>query len=109
MNKRFLKKYEEYAVDYELAKDFDQKQISQKQIKNSYKNKYEKLYVDYLLMKDVVDDFMIENLNDVIISLKNSDFENDVQNFYNSFNKSKRIQYLSPYTINDLKKLIVIN
>jgi len=103
MKRKNIKTYEEYAVDYELTKDFAQTQLSDNMIKNSYKIKYEKLFVDYLLMKDVVDDITNENINDVIIAIKNNDFDTDSKKFYDSFNKSERLQYLTPYTVEDIK------
>jgi len=103
MRKRNLKTYEEYAVDYELAKDLAQPQVSQNQINNANEKYYEKLFVDYLLMKDVVDDSTNENLNDVIVAINKGDFEKEPQKFYDSFNKSKRIEFLTPYTVDDMR------
>jgi len=97
-----LKTYEQYAVDYELAKDFATTQITQNEVVSAYKSKYEKMFLDYLLMLDVVDDISNENKNDVIVAIKNADFENGAQEFYDSFNKSTRITFLHPYTVEDL-------
>jgi len=102
--RRNLKTYEEYLIDYQLSKTFDDTDLSTNDINNAFRYKYEKVFLDYLLMLDVVDDISNENINDVIIAIQNNDFENNVNNFFDSFNKSKRITYLTPYTISDLKK-----
>jgi len=106
MRKRNLKTFEEYAVDYELAKDFADTQLSKEDISGSLKRKYEKIFVDYLLMKDVVDDTTNENLgvvDDVIDAFNKNDFDKDAQSFYDSYNKSKRITYLTPYSVDDIR------
>lgn len=105
MRNKILKTYEQYVVDYELSKDFAQTQLSDNNINDSYKIIYEQVFVDYLLMKDVVNDSTNENLNnvDIIESFNANDFDNDAKNFYESFNKSKRLTFLTSYTIEDIK------
>lgn len=109
MRKKIIKTFEQYAVDYELSKDvFNKKQLTENDIKNSNKRIYERLFVNYLLMKDVVDNVANESLidnDDVIKSLNINDFDNDKKNFYVSFNKSKRLSFLTPYTIEELQSV----
>ena len=104
MRKRNLKTYEQYLIDYQLSKGFDSTDISTNDINNVFKNKYEKMFLDYLLMLDVVDNISNENINDIIIDIQNHYFENNANKFFESFNKSKRISYLTPYSIKDLKR-----
>jgi len=55
-------------------------------------------------MLDVVDDTSNENVTDVIVSITRGNFEKDAEKFYNSFTKSKKIEFLTPYKISDLEK-----
>jgi len=107
MRKRIVKTYEQYAVDYELSKGFaGDTQLSKSDISASLKRKYEKLFVDYLLMMDVVDDTTNESLvvvDDVIDAFNKNDFDNGAQSFYDSYNKSKRITFLTPYSVDDIR------
>jgi len=107
MRKRNIKTYEQYAVDYELSKDLDTTEITQDRIDEALKNTYERIYVNYLLMLDVVDDTTNESLvvDDVVGAFNTNDFDNDTQKFYDSFNNSKRLTYLHPYSIGELKSI----
>ena len=104
MKKRIIKTFEQHLIDYELAKDLvngDPKNS----LTEARKNKYERLYLDYLLMKDVVKEEINESsFNDVIDSIDSNDFIDDPELFYDSYTSSKRISYLTPYTIDDLKE-----
>ena len=103
MSKKNIKTYEQYAVDYELSKGFAQTQLTDNDISDSQKRIYERRYLNYLLMMDVADDFSNESsVDDVIEAFKSNDFDNDAKNFYDSFNKSKRLSYLTPYTVEDM-------
>lgn len=105
MSKRILKTYEEYKVDYELSKSFDVRKTAKSSVKRAFKDKYNKMYLDYLLMMDVVDDSSNESSrNDVIVAIQRNDFEDDPQKFFDSYNKSTRVQFFTPYKINDLKQ-----
>lgn len=104
MKNKNIKTFEEYQIDYELAKDFDTSTIINSEIESIYKRKYDMLYLDYLLMKDVVNGAINESVDDVVISINKNDFENDPNKFYQSYNKSKRVSYLTPYTVEDLKE-----
>jgi hypothetical protein len=99
-----LKTFEQYLTDYYLSSDIDDKVISNSEMKSIYKEKYSKLYLDYLLMKNVIKENINENRNDIIISLNKNNFENDVDKFYNSIYKSKYVQFLTPYSKDDLKE-----
>jgi len=99
-----LKTFEQYLTDYYLSSDIDDKVISNSEMKSIYKEKYSKLYLDYLLMKNVIKENINENKNDIIISLNKNNFENDVDKFYNSIYKSKYVQFLTPYSKDDLNE-----
>ena len=104
MRKRDIKTYEQYLVDYELSKDFDTTSITSDRILKSKFIKYERIYLDYLLMQDVIGDNTNESLDDVITSISRNDFDNDVDSFFESFNKSKRVEFLYPHTKEELKE-----
>ena len=104
MVKRIMKTYEEYALDYELSKTLDTRKTSKTAVSRAFKDKYNKIYLDYLLMLDVVDDTSNENSTDVIVAITRGNFEKDAEKFYNSFTKSKKIEFLTPYKISDLEK-----
>ena len=104
MVKRIMKTYEEYALDYELSKTLDTRKTSKSAVSRAFKDRYNKMYFDYLLMLDVVDDTSNENVTDVIVSITRGNFEKDAEKFYNSFTKSKKIEFLTPYKISDLEK-----
>ncbi len=106
MYKRNLKTYEEYKLDYELSKTIGTRKTGKNAVNKALKDKYKKMYLDYLLMMDVVNDNSNEGKserNDVIVALQRNDFENDPEKFFNSYTASKRVYFLTPYKISDLK------
>lgn len=106
MRKKFITKtFEQYLADKFLADEFDDSFITMNEIDNILKDKYEKIFFDYLLMKDVVNKEYVKNesVNDIIFSILKDDFVDNVEDFYKSYNISKRIAYLTPYTIDELK------
>jgi len=106
MYKRNLKTYEEYKLDYELSKTIGVRKTGKNAVSKALKDKYKKMYLDYLLMMDVVNDNSNEGRserNDVIIALQRNDFENEPEKFFESYTKSKRVSFLTPYKLSDLK------
>ena len=105
MRKKHIKTYEQYAVDYELSTAFSQTQLTSDEISDSQKRTYERRFVNHLLMMDVVEEEDLnENLiiDEVIDAISMSDFETDSKKFYESFKKSKRLIFLTAYTIKDM-------
>lgn len=101
--KKNIKTFEQHLTDYYLSLDIDKdKKIN---TINIYKKYYERLYLNSLLMIDVVNKNNInENQEDVVISLNRNDFINDVDEFYDSYRKSNKIEFLSPYSKEELSK-----
>jgi hypothetical protein len=101
-----LKKYEQYIYNYEyIQKDnnFKKRNIS---VDQYYKLFYNRTYINNLLMDDVCDENKItEGQNDLISSLRRGNFYDDPYDFLNSYTKTKKISYLTPYlyTIDELK------
>jgi len=105
MYKRTLKTFEEYNLDYELSKTIGTRKTGKNAVSKALKDKYKKMYLDYLLMMDVVNDNSNEGRSertDVIVSLQRNDFDNDPEKFFESYTKSKRVYFLTPYKISDL-------
>jgi hypothetical protein len=65
---------------------------------------YEKMFFNQLLMEKVVDDVLYESVEDVALKIHTNDWDKDPVNFFNSFMKSVRNEYMTPYTIDDLKE-----
>lgn len=65
---------------------------------------YERRYFDQLLMIDVADDWVNESLEDFILKVSTQQWDNDPENFYKSFMSSERLEYLTPYSVKDLKE-----
>jgi hypothetical protein len=70
---------------------------------------YQKRFYNDFLMRNVVSPNMNEsNYNNsssgIRKSIEESDFENDPVEFYKSFTDSTKLEFMSPYTIKDLKE-----
>lgn len=77
---------------------------------NKYKfDHYKNLYREYLLSQDVFDYTLNENTSEILFLLENNIWESDDKllpnKFMNSLNKSKYIDYLSEYTLYELKDI----
>jgi hypothetical protein len=101
--RRNLKTFEQYLSDHYLMSDVV-KDVDVKKIESVLKKYYTRLYLDQLLMIDVVKDKINENYDDCVLALYKGDFSNNVDEFYNSYNKSKRISFLTPYTKEELSE-----
>ena len=110
-----MKKYDKYIKEKKLHNDAFQTDdtIDPTQVG---RDKYKKLFFNILLMSDVVDDSVnesSENKTDLIFNIEHGNFEttNVEQLFFNSLHSSKYKEYLTLYTIDELKsyKLFKIN
>lgn len=64
--------------------------------------KYNQLYFNQLLMMDIVSDSISESLEDVVLRILAGEWDKDPKNFYDSIMSSKRIEFLTPYTIEEI-------
>jgi hypothetical protein len=103
---KLIKKYEQYMIDYELAKDvFDYETKTNKvTIDEAFRIHYEKMFFNHMLMMDVVSEKSVitENYDIFLAALKNNEFEKDSLSFLHSMNKSRRLYYLTPYELSEL-------
>ncbi len=95
-----LKKFDQFVNernDYDV--DYAQPEVG---VSSDMKKIYEKRYFNQLLMKDVVKEGMYENKNDILEKISNGDWKTTPEEFLNSVNSSKRSEYMSAYTIEEL-------
>lgn len=100
--------YNKYIIKQELQNEALYGDVLSAIEINQYKvNFYNRLYVNNQLMLDVADDFINEDISNIIFYLENDQWEKRKfllpQIFYNSMIKSKRLNNLTPYTIEELK------
>lgn len=97
MRKRSVKTFEEYVEDYKKVLDTTEVQYDELSIK------YEQMYLNHILMEDVVDYGVSESSSDdVITAIRKGDFDKDAEAFYKSFNASDKIEFLTPYTLEEV-------
>lgn len=102
---RNIKTYNQYLSEKILMSDLINKEGPEIDVKNVYDIFYNKLFYNHLLMKDVVKgEGITESQSDVFMAIKRGDFEKDPVEFYDSFNKSKRVEFLTPYTMFEISK-----
>ena len=64
---------------------------------------YDRRYYNDLLMRDVIDISLYEyDSNDLKKTIIGGNLQTNPEEFYNSFNASKRVEYMTPYTVDDL-------
>lgn len=103
MDKRkHLKTFDQYLSENLLMKDVLDN--DSKLINDILSKQYERRYLNQLLMMDVIDNQINESLEDFILNVSTQQWDNDPENFYKSFMSSKRLGYLTPYSIEDLKE-----
>ena len=95
-----LKTFEQY----EFGKKINTDSIIKKLEDSINSEVYEKRLLNDLLMIDVVKDNVNESKNYIIDLIKSGKFTNNKNKFYESFNKSDKISFLTPYKIEDLKE-----
>lgn len=95
-----IKKYEKFLLDEKLMSNVITTDVKVDQI---LRDKYKKLYFNQLLMEDVVNNRMNENKVDIINKISSGDWNNNVDNFIESIGVSKRSEFLSTYTIEELE------
>jgi hypothetical protein len=96
-----LKKFDQFVnerfVDYDV--DYAQPEV---ELLSGISERYEKRYIDQLLMEDVVKEDTYENKNEIIEKISNGGWETTPEEFLNSVNSSKRVEYMTSYTIEEL-------
>lgn len=101
---RKIKTYEQYLTDYLLSEEFDTETVTDNKIDQIYSKQYEILFAEQLLMKDVVNNQTNESFEDAILAIHSGNWEHDAESFFKSYKASKRIEFLTPYTIEELKE-----
>lgn len=99
-----LKTYEQYLTDYLLSEEFDTETVTDSKIKQIYSKQYQILFAEQKLMRDVADNFVNESFEDAILAIHSGNWEHDANEFFNSYKACKRIEFLTPYTVEDLKE-----
>jgi hypothetical protein len=95
-----LKKFDQFVNEgYDV--DYVQPEVEVSS-NDAEKKIYEKRYFNQLLMKDVVKEGMYENKNDILEKISNGNWETTPKEFLNSVNSSKRVEFMSAYTIEEL-------
>jgi hypothetical protein len=97
-----LKKFEQYLSEHLLMSDV--LDTDDKLINDIFYKQYEKRYLNQLLMIDVVDNYINESLEDFTLKVSTQQWDNNPENFYKSFMSSKKLGYLTPYSLEDLKE-----
>ena len=99
-----LKTFEQYVTNIESDRKINSYTIV-KDLEDSINIKiYEKILLNDLLMIDVVKDNINESKDLIVDLIKGGQFINNPTEFYVSFNKSDKISYLTPYTIDEIKE-----
>jgi len=95
--KKFGQFVNERFVDYDV--DYAQPEV---ELLSGISERYEKRYIDQLLMEDVVKEDTYENKNEILEKISNGGWETTPEEFLNSVNSSKRVEYMTPYTTEEL-------
>ena len=97
-----LKTFEQYLSESLLMSDV--LDTDTKSLNDIFYKQYERRYLNQLLMIDVVDNYINESLEDFALKVSTQQWDNDPENFYKSFMSSKKLGYLTPYSLEDLKE-----
>ena len=99
-----VKKFDQFVnerfVDYDV--EYAQPEV---ELLSGISERYEKRYLDMLLMEDVVKEDTNEDRNDIIEKISSGNWETTPDEFLDSVNSSKRIEFLTPYSIEELSTL----
>ena len=97
--KKFGQFINERFVDYDV--DYSQPEV---EMISGISERYEKRYLDMLLMEDVVKEDTYENKNDIIEKISTGNWKTTPEEFLDSVNASKRIEFLTPYSVEELSE-----
>ena len=97
--KKFGQFVNERFVDYDV--DYAQPEV---EMISGISEKYTKRYFDQLLMEDVVKEDTYENRNDIIENITRGNWETTPESFFDSINASKRIEFITPYSVEELSE-----
>ena len=95
--KKFGQFVNERFIDYDV--EYAQPEV---EMISGISERYEKRYLDMLLMEDVVKEDTYENKNDIIEKISNGNWETNADEFLDSVNSSKRVEFLTPYSVEEL-------
>jgi hypothetical protein len=97
--KKFGQFVNERFIDYDV--EYAQPEV---EMISGISERYEKRYLDMLLMEDVVKEDTYENKNDIIEKISTGNWETNADEFLDSVNSSKRVEFLTPYSVEELSK-----
>lgn len=104
MHNRNIKKYREFLINTKLFENVATDDVVDRVVTSVVeKNNYNKRYYNQLLMLNVVNDVLFESVEDVALKIHTNDWEKSPELFYDSFRKSDKIDFLTPYTLRELK------
>ncbi len=104
MRRRSVKTYEEYVEDYKRAQTAVDETPDGLEA-DAMSRRYEQLYLEQLLMEDVASDVVSETATDDVMSaISRGDFDKSPDAFYESFNASEKIEFLTPYTLEEVSE-----
>lgn len=103
--KKIMDKFDDFLLNQKLIENVA---LSDKEseiiVLTTIKNRYNKLYYNQVLMNNVVEDTLFESIEDVALSINTNNWDKDPLAFYQSFTSSFLKEYLTPYTIDEIKK-----
>ena len=97
--KKFGQFVNERFVDYDV--EYAQPEV---EMISGISERYEKRYLDMLLMEDVVKEDTNEDKNDIIESISKGNWRTTADQFLDSVNSSKRVEFLTPYSVEELSE-----
>ena len=97
--KKFNQFLNERFVDYDV--EYAQPEV---EVLSSIAEIYEKRYFNQLLMEDVVKENTNEDKNDIIESISRGKWKTTADQFLDSVNSSKRVEFLTPYSVEELSE-----
>ena len=104
MYNRNLKKYKEFLLNTKLFENVATDDLIDTRVTNTVeKNNYKKRYYNQYLMKNIVNDTLFESVEDVALKIHTNEWDKDPENFFESFTSSDKSEYLTPYTLNEIR------
>jgi len=97
--KKFGQFVNERFIDYDV--DYAQPEV---EMISGISERYEKRYLDMLLMEDVVKEDTNEDRNDILEKISTGNWKTTPDEFLDSVNASKRIEFLTPYSVEELSE-----
>ena len=98
---RKVKKFNQFINERFVDVDYAQPEL---EISSNINDIYDKRYFNQLLMVDVVKENTNEDKNDIIEKIYSGRWETTPKEFFDSVNSSKRVGFLTPYSLDELSE-----